>query len=65
MVWPAIWLNMGNGVQNPMLENSSLVYCIATTKYGWEFPHVGGLVSSYTFDITVVIIMGIKCHSFL
>ena len=46
-----------------MLENSSLVYCIATAKYGWEFPHVGGLVSSYIFDITVV--MGIKLLFFM
>ena len=46
-----------------MLENSSLVYCIATAKYGWEFPHVGGLVTSYIFDITVV--MGIKLLFFM
>lgn len=33
-----IW---GMGVQNPMLENSSLVYWIATTKYGCSLMWVG------------------------
>lgn len=51
---------MGNGVQNPMLEKQLIGILHSYYQIWMGIPMWVGLVSSYTFDITVVIIMGIN-----